>query len=135
LVPLLVEEAHSASARRRLRQDAAVVAWWATSVEVTSALCRRAREGSLDERALAQAIRRLGRLRSSWTEVLPGLPVRAAAERLLRVHALRATDALQLAAAAAWSGEPRDEAAFVTLDTRQAQAAEREGFRVDPLDD
>jgi predicted nucleic acid-binding protein len=49
---------------------------------------------------------------------------------LLRVHPLRAADALQLAAAIiAADSEPRS-LAFVTLDDRLARAAEREGFPV-----
>jgi hypothetical protein len=50
--------------------------------------------------------------------------------RLLRVHALRAGDALQLAAAlVAAEGQPGS-LEIVTLDERLALAASREGLRV-----
>ena len=53
---------------------------------------------------------------------------RIAARRLLRVHALRAADALQLAAAVVASeGDPRS-LEIVTLDDRLMDAARREGF-------
>ena len=60
----------------------------------------------------------------------PSQRVGQAAQRLLRVHPLRAADALQLAAAVvAADGEPGS-MPFVTLDDRLALAAQREGFPV-----
>jgi hypothetical protein len=65
-------------------------------------------------------------------EVLPSEILRRRSERLLAVHALRATDAFQLAAALPWSrGEPAARA-FVSLDERLREAARREGFRILP---
>lgn len=52
------------------------------------------------------------------------------ARRLLRVHALRAADALQLAAAIAASEADPASLKLVTLDERLAEAARREGFPV-----
>jgi predicted nucleic acid-binding protein len=67
-----------------------------------------------------------------WTEVTANDQVREHAIRLLRVHNLRAADAVQLSAALMASGfEPRT-FDFVTLDSRQALAADREGFNVLP---
>jgi hypothetical protein len=60
--------------------------------------------------------------------VQPGDLVREQALRLLRVHTLRAADALQLAAALEWAGAPTD-ADFVTFDDRLREAAVREGFK------
>jgi hypothetical protein len=52
------------------------------------------------------------------------------AQRLLRVHPLRAADSLQLAAAiVAAEGDPAT-LEFVGLDDRLNDAAAREGFRV-----
>ena len=60
----------------------------------------------------------------------PTDPLRDDARRLLRVHDLRAADALHLAAAfAAAEGRPPT-LDFVCLDERLAAAAEREGFRI-----
>jgi hypothetical protein len=56
------------------------------------------------------------------------------ARRLLRVHALRAADALQLGAALAWAeGRPAGRVLH-TLDAHLAIAAEREGFLVQAED-
>jgi hypothetical protein len=56
--------------------------------------------------------------------------VKALARRLLRVHTLRAADALQLGAALVWaSGQPQGKTLH-TLDERLALAARREGFVV-----
>ncbi len=57
-------------------------------------------------------------------------PFRRYAERLVETHPLRAGDALQLAAAIVAAEERPDSIEFVTFDRRQAEAAEREGFRV-----
>ncbi len=49
--------------------------------------------------------------------------------RLLRVHGLKAPDALQLAAARVWAGQ-RPGAEFVTHDERLGLADRLEGFRI-----
>jgi hypothetical protein len=56
--------------------------------------------------------------------------VRRHAERLVEMHPLRATDALQIGAALVASDDHPGDLPFVTLDHRQAAAAEREGLRV-----
>jgi hypothetical protein len=62
--------------------------------------------------------------------VLPVEAVRRTARRLLRVHDLRADDALQLAAAVvAAEGDPSS-LEIVSLDDRLTEAARREGFIV-----
>lgn len=52
--------------------------------------------------------------------------------RLLRIHELRAADALQLAAALVLAVFDPKTLPFVTLDACLATAAEREGFAVLP---
>lgn len=56
--------------------------------------------------------------------------VKAMARRLLRVHALRAADALQLGAALVWAGGRPQGKTLHTLDDRLALAGRREGFEV-----
>ncbi len=56
--------------------------------------------------------------------------VRSAAIRVLRVHPLRAADALQLGAAIVVSEGHPSTLPLVTLDDRLALAAEREGFTI-----
>jgi predicted nucleic acid-binding protein len=82
------------------------MAWWATPAECVSALARLEREGRLDADAVTVAVQRLAALEAAWTEVQPVARLRQVAIRLLRVHPLRAADALQLAAAIVGAAEP-----------------------------
>lgn len=132
LLPLLVRESTSEIAAELLADDPAVVTWWGTPVECVSALTRLERQSQLESDDLAAALARLRAASADWSEV-PATPlVREQAIRLLRVHTLRASDALQLAAAVVAADFQPSAIDFVTLDTRQAQAAEREGFTVLP---
>ena len=107
-----------------------IVAWWAARVECASALGRLRREGSLHEAGFGAALRRLTTYAASWAEVEHSAAVRRTALRLLRVHPIRAADALQLAAAlAAAHGDPST-LAFISRDARQSAAADIEGFPV-----
>ena len=56
--------------------------------------------------------------------------VKRLAERLVETHPLRAAHALQIGAALVAAESEPETLEFVTLDRRQAEAAEREGFRV-----
>lgn len=73
----------------------------------------------------------LDMLRTSWLEIQPSDEVRAGAMRLLRIHGLKAADALQLAAARIWAGQMAG-AELVTCNERLALFARLEGFRVLP---
>ncbi|HET7293615.1 MAG TPA: PIN domain-containing protein [Vicinamibacteria bacterium] len=130
LVPLVVRQRASSPMRSLYRSDSGVIAWWGARVECESAIARLAREGHLRRRAAAAARGRLDRFADTWQEVQPVESVREWARRLLRVHDLRAADALQLAAAmAAAEGRPPT-LPFACLDERLSAAAEREGFPV-----
>lgn len=84
----------------------------------------------MDRELMAAAVARLDLLGAAWQEVQPSQSLRRSAIRLLRVHALRAADALQLAAAVAASEGDSRSLALVTLDDRLAEAAVREGFPI-----
>jgi len=129
IAPLLVREPRTERARELLESDAELAVWWATPVECWSALSRRVREGTLTRDAEDEAGARLELLRSAWYELVPSEAVRARTRRLLRVHPLRAADALQLAAALAWAGD-EEAAEFVAADTRLCDAARLEGLAV-----
>ena len=131
LVPLLLEQETTAEVERFLAQDPDMAAWWGTPVECRSAAARLRREERLTVREEDQVLEILDALHQSWLEILPSEEVRNTAHRLLRVHALTATDALQLAAATVWAGSS-DRAELVTFDERLALAARLEGFRVLP---
>ena len=107
-----------------------MVVWWGTEVECAFAMARREREGGVDPRITALRFDRLAELKTRWQEIQPAESVRRAALRLLRVHAVRAGDALQLAAAIQASEDDRSSLPFVCLDERLSRAAEREGFGV-----
>ena len=126
IVPLLVEESGTRTARDLFAADAEMVVWWATLVECMSSIARCEHDGTSPSATRVLAAR--------WTEVSPSDAVRADARRLLRLHELRAADALQLAAARALCDGAPDGFPLVTNDRRLAAAATREGFDViDPL--
>jgi uncharacterized protein len=74
--------------------------------------------------------RRLQALAAGWHEVDPSDIVREVAARFLRVHPLRAADALQLAAAFIAAEQRPASLEMITLDERLASAAHKEGFSV-----
>jgi len=132
IVPLLLEETDRATLLRILEQDPVMLAWWGTPVECMSAIARREREGAMTRADVTSALAQLRAIGDSWQEVLPSEAVRTAAQRLLRVHALRAADALQLAAAVVASEHEPASLPFVSMDQRLNDAATREGFHVLP---
>ncbi|MEW6223667.1 MAG: type II toxin-antitoxin system VapC family toxin [Chloroflexota bacterium] len=130
IVPLLVDEPMSRAIGEAYERDPVVVVWWATSVECTSAIARRERDGLLASGPAAGALARLSAQVDAWEEIEPSPRVRSTAERVCRTHPLRAADAFQLAAAiVAADGDPGT-LPFVTLDERLADAARREGFPI-----
>lgn len=131
IVPLLLDQEATPSVSELLLEDPEIVAWWGTPVECASAAARLRREGRLTPNEERSVLDLLAQLRESWLEVLPSDEVQALAMRLLRVHPLKAADALQLAAARVWHPSGT-EAAFVTFDERLALAARLEGFRILP---
>jgi len=130
IVALLVEETGAADVRKRLEHDPEILVWWGTPVECVAALARREREGSLGSDAVRTALARLRALSDEWHEVLPTPVLRSVAERMLRVHPLRAADALQLAAAVVAAEQDPTSLELVSLDERLLEVASKEGFRV-----
>jgi len=130
IIPLLVEEPSRERAARLAEGDPLIVVWWATVVECAAAIARRERDGSLRPAEAQAALEDLRDYAEEWQEVVPSEQLRSVARRLLRMHNLRAGDALQLAAGIiAAEGNPGS-LDFVCLDDRLTLAAEREGFRV-----
>lgn len=130
-IVLLCLDQPAASEARRLRDRyPRIVVWWATPVEVASAFERVLRDGHATRAERDRAIDRLSELAATWLEVQPIDRVRALATGLLAKHPLRAADALQLAAALAWTRERPRKRRFVTFDRRLAAAAAAEGFEV-----
>jgi predicted nucleic acid-binding protein len=132
LVPLLIAQESSAIADAWLAEDGQVAVWTLTPVELASALMRLSREGSIGEAEASQAESRIDELLQSCHTVIDIEATKSQARRLLRVHTLRAADALQLGAAWEWAEGRPSGRTFHTLDGRLARAARREGFRVVP---
>jgi len=132
LLSLLLGQKATATLKEILAADRALVLWWGTKVEAVSALSRLRRTGQLEQSSADRALKEIESLTSAAHEVQPTEEVRNTACRLLRVHELRAADALQLAAALVWTEHQPLGAGFVCLDERLCQAAAREGFDVLP---
>ncbi len=133
VVPLFVIEPSTGTVKSILTRDPSIVVWWATRTECVSAFNRQTREGSLriaDERQARHVLRQLA---DAWTEVQPSEIIRGTAERLLAVHALRAADAFQLAAALHWCQRQPVNRELVSFDTRLRDAAYKEGFTILPV--
>lgn len=130
LVPLLLDEPRSGLLRAVAAGDGSIAIWWGSPVECCSAVGRLRREGVITVAEEDEIRRAIESLAGCWTEIEPTAEVRRVAMRLLLNHPLRAADALQLAAALAWSGGGGRE--FVCLDERLRLAARNEGFSVLP---
>jgi uncharacterized protein len=127
LVPLCVHQGRTPQAIA-LYKSYEVVVWWATSVEIASALARLVRMKQLNPGDWAQARRLAGDLADSWSVVQPSDALRAKATVLLNQYDLRAADALQLAAALEWCESMPRGRAFVCSDQALLQAAILNGF-------
>jgi len=130
IVPLVLVEPATTRVRAWLREDATVAIWTFTRVEVLSALARRRRAEPRMRRQIAAARREFLEAWPRWSEVTMIDAVKRLAERLVETHPLRAADALQIGAALVAAESEPETLEYVTLDSRQAEAAEREGFRV-----
>jgi predicted nucleic acid-binding protein len=130
LVPLLVEESATAEVQSLYQSDPTLLVAWTTMVECASAVARAERDEALTPRQATVAFARLDELGRVWREVEPTGDLRDVARRLLRVHPLRAADAIQLAAATLAAERRPPALEVVTLDERLEAAALREGFPV-----
>jgi predicted nucleic acid-binding protein len=132
IVPLIIDEPGREQLLAILEADPVMIVWWGTSVELVSALSRRERDGTLPTASVSAAVERVRKLERAWHQVAPTDTLRQRAQRLLRVHPLRAADSLQLAAALAVAGDEPASVSFVSLDQRLLDAAQREGLCVEP---
>jgi predicted nucleic acid-binding protein len=128
IVPLLMAEPSTKTLQGLCEKDPTMIVWWGTEVECASAIARLERDAALDDAAAREAFDRLKHLAHAWHEVDASDPIREAAVRFLRVHPLRAADALQLAAAFVAAERRPSSIEVVTLDDRLAVAARKEGF-------
>ncbi len=97
---------------------------------IVPARARREHEKLVSADEVASALVLARELIDSWHEIVPSDAVRRTAERLMRVHSLRAADSLQLAAALIAADHDPATLDLVCLDARLGAAARREGFAV-----
>lgn len=135
LVPLVLEEPGTELVSDWLRADEGMCIWGLARVELASAIERRAREGALTAKERREALKLVVDLAAAATEVLDLEAVRVRAVAVLARHAVRAADAVQLAAALVVADGGFSGLAFVSLDRRLADAAAREGLDVLTWDD
>ncbi len=134
IIPLCVITAETVPLRVLCRSDPGIVVWWGTALECGSALARLVPAATGPDRGdgRADAARDLLReLERTWVEIQPSDEVRAIAGRLVRSHALRTPEALQLAAALSWMKLP-EAGEMVVVDPRLARAARIEGLTALP---
>jgi uncharacterized protein len=107
--------------------------WWGTAVEVRSTLSRVTREGIVGGPEAQAAWNRLQVLLLSAKEISPSDRVRDLALSQVDRYALKAADALQLAAALVWCKEKPRNRLFLTNDKRLFTAAAEAGFLADSV--
>jgi uncharacterized protein len=133
IVPFLFAEPSTPKLEELLSSDRQMLAWWTTRTEIISALTRSVREKRIPAHLIDTILNQVNRILDRATIIQPGPLIQQEAQRLLFIHPLRASDALQLAAAiVVTEGQPND-FAFVTLDHRLRAAAAMEGFTVQPI--
>lgn len=127
LVPLCVRQGITPRAIALYKLHDAVV-WWATPVEITSALARLVRMKQLDSSDWTKARKLAKRLADSWSVIQPSDALRAKSAQLVDRCDLRAADSFQLAAALEWCEDAPQGRVFLTADQNLREAALLSGF-------
>ncbi len=112
-----------------MAQDPEIAIWTLTPVEIVSALRRLVRSGGLGEGEANRAESLLTEFAKRSHLIIDVERVKTTACRVLRIHSLRAGDALQLGAALAWANGDTGGSILHTFDRQLAVAAGREGFQ------
>src|ERR1700722_18528474 len=127
LVPLCVGQSVTPRVVSLYKSYEAVV-WWATPLEIASALARLVRMKYLGPTDWARSRRLAENLADAWSVIQPSDALRANASRLLDRYDLRAADALQLAAALEWCNDAPAGKVFLANDEKLREAAVLSGF-------
>lgn len=131
IVPLCVSQSSTLVAVHLFKAYEMAV-WWGTPVEIAAALSRLLKVGDIGIQDWRRANSLARRTAENWTVIEPSEALLQHAIALVELYDLRASDALQLAAALEWcESEPHGEA-FVTFDKRLRDAALMCGFSVKP---
>jgi len=127
LIPLCVHQGLTPRAIA-LYKAYEVVVWWATPVEIASALARLVRMSQLDTGDWTQARRLASNLADTWSVVQPSNIIKAKAVQFVENYDVRAADALQLAAAMEWCEDTPQGRIFLAADQKLRDAAILSGF-------
>ena len=107
-----------------------VVVWWATPVEMASALARLVRMKQLDSNDWAKARKVAKRLADSWYMIQPSDALRTKSAQLVDRFELQAADSFQLAAALEWCEDAPQGRVLLAADQKLREAALLTGFDV-----
>jgi predicted nucleic acid-binding protein len=129
LVPLCARQPGTPQSKLWLRRYEIVV-WWATPVEIASALARLLRVRQLDSQQWSLSVKFANKLVEAWSIINPSDRIRADAMELVKRYDLRAADSLQMAAALQWCEASPQGRTFLTADMRLRDAARLVGFDV-----
>jgi predicted nucleic acid-binding protein len=132
VVPLGVRQSKS-SQLKALYATSKPVIWWATPVEVASALARLLKTMDIDLAEWRKARGLFLQLDNAWSVVQPSESLRSQASDLVEHYDLRAADAFQLAAALAWCEHKPAGRHFVSLDGKLREASLMCGFDAQQL--
>ena len=127
LVPLCVRQGITPRAIAHYKSYDVIV-WWATPVEIASALARLVRMKQLDSADWTKARKLAKNLADSWSLIQPSNVLRSKAIEVVERYDLRAADALQLAAALTWREDAPPGRVFLTADQKLREAAQLSGF-------
>ena len=127
LVPLCVRQSVTPLAIS-LYKTYDVVVWWATPVQIASALARLLRMKQLDSRDWSKASHLAQNLSGLWSVIQPSDSLRATSMQLVDRYDLRAADSFQLAAALEWCEYAPQGRVFLTADQKLRDAALLSGF-------
>ena len=132
VLSLLLGQKATGELKAVLSSDESVAVWWGMRVEAVSAVWRLRRAGEIEAPSASRLMTQLDAITAAAYEVQPTEEVRATACRVLRVHELRAAEALQLGAGLVWAEHHPAGLGFVCLDPKLREAAEREGYSILP---
>ena len=132
LVPLCVRQSITPACVKLYKSHIPVV-WWATPIEIVSAVARLLRMQQISSGDYARAGKFAQTLADSWLEVQPSNSLRRRAVQLIYGYHLRAADAFQLAAALQWCEDAPQGRVFFSADERLCEAALRCGFEAPPI--
>jgi uncharacterized protein len=132
LVPLCVRQSITTRASE-LYKIHNVVVWWATPVEISSALARLLRMKQLTPSQFTTARKTAERIADSWSVIQPSDHLRWRSIQLVERHGLRAADSFQLASALEWCEDDPRGRVFLTADQKLGEAALFTGFDAEKL--